>query len=74
MTLLNSLDKPQQPEGSTRLTSFPDLNSQARQLALQHRLLLLGQLDHLLLLLLIVDAFLAVEWLDFQGHPILSLC
>lgn len=60
--------------GSTRLTGFPDLNSQARQLALQHRLLLLGHLGYLLLLLLIVGPILAVEWLDFQGHSILGLC
>lgn len=69
----NSTDE-QHREGSTLLTSFPNLNSQARQLALQHRLLLFGQLGSLFLLFLIVDSLLAVEWLNFQGHSILSLC
>ena len=61
-------------EKSRLLTSFPNLDSQAGQLALQHGLLLFGQLGGLLLLFLTVDPLLAVEWLDFQGHSILGLC
>ena len=59
------------------LTSLPDLHSQPGQLALQHRLLLLGHIDLLrrldLLLLLRLGGLLALQRLDLQGDAVLRL-
>lgn len=56
------------------LTCFSDLNCQAGELPLQYRLLFLWDLHFLLLLLLVFHPFLAFQWLDLQGHTILSFC
>lgn len=46
------------------LTRLPDLHRQARELPLQHRLLLLGDLHLLFLFLLVFHPFLALQGLD----------
>lgn len=58
------------------LTSFANLYSQSGQFALQHRLLLLGNVDLLhrfgLLFLLALSSLLALQWLYLQGNAVLS--
>lgn len=58
------------------LTSFADLHRQPGQLPLEHRLLLLGDVDLLdrfgLLLLLTLGGLLALQRLDLQGDAVLS--
>lgn len=59
------------------LTSLPDLHGQPGEFALQHRLLLLGDVDllHLLdlLLLLGLRSLLALQRLDLQSDAVLGL-